>query len=59
MRKIHTNGYHKKNYGTYREFAMQAAQELCYGPEVVREILNAKNDREIEHILATARNQET
>lgn len=58
-RVIRTNGYHKKNYATYREYAMQAAQELGYGPEVVRKILNAKDDREIEHILATARNQDT
>lgn len=54
---IRKKGYHRK-YATYREFAMQAAQELGYGPEVVKQILHAKGDREIEHIMATARNQE-
>lgn len=56
---IRKRGYHKKKYVTYREFAMQAAQELGYGPEVVKQILDAKGDREIERILATARNQDT
>ena len=35
--------------------AAKAAKELCYGKEVIDKIKNAKNEREIGRILATAR----
>ena len=42
---------------TYRKYAMEAAKELGYGGKVVKDILHAKSEKEIERILATARNQ--
>lgn len=56
IRKISKKGY--RTYANYKENAMLAAQELGYGPEVVKKIINAKSDHEIERIMATARNEE-
>lgn len=40
---------------TYKTQAMKAAKELHYSPDVVKQIENAKNDREITRIMKTAR----
>lgn len=41
----------------YKQQAIRAAKDLCYGEEVIRRIKNAKSDVEIERIMATARKQ--
>lgn len=40
---------------TYKMQAMKAAKDLHYGPDVIKQIKNAKNDREITRIMKTAR----
>lgn len=40
---------------TYKTQAMKAAKDLHYGPDVIEQIENAKNDREITRIMKTAR----
>lgn len=44
--------HHKSNY---KDEALKAAKELCYGNEVQKKIRLAKTDEEIERIMATAR----
>lgn len=50
MRKVYD-----KNHVLYRNQAFQAAKDLHYGDEVLKQICNAKTNNEIEHIMVNAR----
>lgn len=54
-KKSHKKGTHKTQSIDYRKDALSAAKDLCYGPKIISEILNAKSDTEIERIMNTAR----
>lgn len=42
----------------YRRQMIRAAEELRYGPEVVKKVKNAKTSNEISRIMATARKEQ-
>lgn len=44
-----------KKHVLYRNQAIKAAMDLNYGEEVLKQIINANTDNEIEHIMVTAR----
>ena len=46
---------HEKKEKLYRDMAIKAAKELCYGDDVIAKIKKAKNDNEIARIMATSR----
>lgn len=50
MRKVYD-----KNHVLYRSQAFQAAKDLHYGDDVLKQICNAKTNNEIEHIMVNAR----
>lgn len=42
-------------FAKYKRQMVKAAEDLRYGPEVVKHIKNAKTDREITRIMTAAR----
>ena len=46
---------HHKNGESYKEKAITAAKELCYGSEVIAKLEEAETDAEIENIMYDAR----
>ena len=51
------SGFHRDNEENYRNQAMIAAEDLCYGNEVIEKIKAAKSDAEIERIMNAARRE--
>ena len=51
------SGFHRLDEDNYRNQAMIAAEDLCYGNEVIEKIKAAKNDAEIERIMNTSRHE--
>lgn len=43
------------NGESYKDRAITAAKELCYGPKVIEKIKNAETDVEVERIMYDAR----
>lgn len=43
------------NVNDYKRLAIAAAKDFNYGPEVIEQVLKAKNDREISDIMEAAR----
>lgn len=48
---------HKNDLKHYRKFAINAAKELLYGPEVIARIKTAKNEDEISEIMREERSK--
>lgn len=47
---------HRSSFlSSYKEEAIKAAKELMYGPEIIKKIYDAENDKEIERIMHDAR----
>lgn len=46
---------HHKNGESYKEKAITAARELCYGSEVIAKLEEAETDAQIENIIHDAR----
>ena len=45
------------HYKTYKEDAIQVAEELMYGDKLIARLENAKTEADICRIMATARNE--
>lgn len=43
---------------SYKRSAIQAAEELCYGKEVIEKLKKATSDNEITRIMLSARKDE-
>lgn len=48
-KRLHNNGE------SYKEKAITAAKELCYGPDVIAKLEKAVTDQQIENIMYDAR----
>ncbi len=53
-KKQHRAGHRTKGI-SYKQTALNAAKDLCYGPEVMQAIIDAKTNTEIERIMINAR----
>lgn len=51
-KKKYKKGHHRSSY---KKEALQAAKDLFYGPVVMNQIREAKNDEEIRVIMCNAR----
>lgn len=45
-------------FAKYKRQMVKAAEDLCHGPDVVKQVKNAKSDLEISRIMSTARKQQ-
>lgn len=48
---------YKMSFSTYKRKSVRIAMDLCYPPEVIKRIKNAKTEIEIDNILALARKE--
>lgn len=50
--------YERTDFELYKQRFMEIAAELGYGRDVIKEILHAKSEKEIDRIMTFARNRE-
>lgn len=50
--------YERNDFKLYKQQFIEIAAELGYGRDVIKEILSAKSEKEIDRIMTFARNRE-